>query len=179
MIMIDPLLPLVVSTSLALLFFMAARHKMSDRLRFQAQLGAYCLVPDAMLPATSRTLPWLEMALVFLLLIPATRAPAAAGAAALLAVYALAMAINIRRGRREIDCGCGGEPQTLSVVLLGRNVVLIVGALLLMLPVSERMITAVDIGVVALLTATFAMSYLMTEQLIRNNAVLTKFEQQE
>jgi hypothetical protein len=173
--MIDPLLPLVISTSLALLFFMAARHKLSDNRRFEAQLAAYRLVPDSVLGVTAKALPWLEMSLVFLLLIPITRPFAASVAAALLVIYALAMAVNIRRGRSEIDCGCGDKPQSLSVMLLIRNAVLASGALLLVIPVIERSITTVDLLFVALFTAVLAMSYLMVEQLVINHSVLKNF----
>lgn len=44
----------------------------------------------------------------------------------LLLVFAAAMGINIARGRREIDCGCGRSEmrQPLSWFLVGRNLVL-------------------------------------------------------
>ena len=44
-------------------------------------------------------------------------------AAALLLLFAVAMAINIRRGRRHIDCGCFQSTlkQTLSWTLVARN----------------------------------------------------------
>jgi len=173
--MIDPILPLVISTSLALLFFMAARHKLSDGRRFEAQLAAYRLVPDSVLGVSAKALPWLEMSLVFLLLIPFTRPFAASVAAALLVTYALAMAVNIRRGRSEIDCGCGDKPQSLSVMLLIRNAVLASGALLLVIPVIERSITTIDLIFVALLTAVLAMAYLLVEQLVTNHSVLKNF----
>jgi hypothetical protein len=48
------------------------------------------------------------------------------GAAALLLLFALAMGINLRRGRRHIDCGCfqSALEQTLSWTLVMRNAVL-------------------------------------------------------
>ena len=173
--MIDPLLPLVISSSLALLFFMAARHKLSDNRRFEAQLAAYQIVPAPVLRVSARTLPWIEMSLVFLLLIPFTRAFAASIAATLLIMYALAMAVNIRRGRSEIDCGCGDKPQTLSVLLLVRNAVLAVCSLLLVVPVIERSIMTSDLVFVGLFTVILAMAYLMVELLVRNHSLLKNF----
>lgn len=173
--MIDPLLPLVIATALALLFFMAARHKLNDNRRFQAQLAAYQLVPEPLLAISAKTLPWIEMSLVFTLLIPYTRVLAASLAATLLVVYALAMAINMSRGRSEIDCGCGDIPQTLSPMLLLRNAVLAAGALVLTVPVVERAITTMDLIFVALFTAVLATAYLMVELLVRNHAVLKNF----
>lgn len=173
--MIDPLLPLVISTSLALLFFMAARHKLGDNRRFEAQLAAYQIVPNPLLRISAKTLPWIEMSLVFLLLIPFTRAFAASITATLLVVYALAMAVNLSRGRSEIDCGCGDKPQTLSVMLLARNAVLAAGSLLLVVPVIERAITTTDLVFVVLFTAVLAMVYLMVELLVRNHSLLKNF----
>ncbi len=173
--MIDPLLPLVISTSLALMFFMAARHKLGDNQRFEAQLGAYQIVPAPLLRISARTLPWIEMSLVVLLLIPFTRSFAASIAATLLVVYALAMAVNISRGRSEIDCGCGDKPQTLSVMLLVRNAVLASGSLLLVMPVIERAMTTTDLVFVVLFTAVLAMAYLMVDLLVRNHSLLKNF----
>lgn len=176
--MIDPLISLVISTALALLFFMAARHKQSDYRRFQAQLSAYELLPVSLLGPVARALPWLEMALVFGLLVPVSRPLAAMAAACLLVIYALAMAVNLMRGRSEIDCGCGGSPQALSGWLLLRNGVLATGAILLVLPTSPRTLSLVDGTFVALLTATLASSYLMVEQLVRNHYIVRKQESQ-
>lgn len=173
--MIDPLLPLVISTALALLFFMAARHKLSDNRRFQAQLAAYQLVPEPLLGISAKALPWLEMSLVFMLLIPFTRPLAASVAATLLVVYALAMAVNLIRGRSEIDCGCGDMPQPLSYLLIARNSVLSAGALMLVLPVVERAITTTDLIFVALFTAVLATAYVMVELLVKNHSLLKNF----
>ena len=171
--MIDPLITLVISVSLALLFFMAARHKMSSPRHFQAQLAAYELLPVPVLPLASKLLPAAEMAIVFLILIPYTRAFAAFLAVLLLSAYALAMAINLLRGRSNIDCGCGGQPQALSYWLLLRNAVLVAGASMLMVPASDRTMVWGDTLLLVLMTAVLAMIYLLVEQLVRNNSVLT------
>lgn len=168
--MIDPLLVLIISASLALLFFMAARHKMSEPLRFAGTLSAYRLLPESLVPAVARVLPYFEMALVFMILLPFTRTFAAIAAAALLSVYALAMAVNMARGRSDIDCGCGGQPQLLSPWLLVRNFVLIAGCCLLLLPVAERAVAWADALLLILMTAVLAMVYLVVEQLVRNHS---------
>ena len=174
--MIDPLVPLVLSVSLALLFSITARHKLGSILHFQALLGAYEIVPAPLLPLAARILPWLEMSLVFLLLVPATRNIAGAVAAVLLMVYALAMAVNLYRGRGQIDCGCGDTPQALSGWLLLRNAVLVLGALVVALPVLDRGLAALDMVIVVLFTAALAMSYLMVEQLLRNHSAIINQE---
>ncbi|MFM1897654.1 MAG: hypothetical protein RLZZ385_2728 [Pseudomonadota bacterium] len=172
--MIDPLVPLILALSLALLFFMAANHKLKHFAHFQASLGAYEIVPQPLLPVVARTLPWLEMALVFLLLIPASRALAGAVAAALLVVYGLAMAVNLKRGRSEIDCGCGDAPQTLSGWLLLRNALLACGAVIVALPVLDRSLAGLDLLLVVLFTAVLALFYLTVDELVRNHAAILK-----
>lgn len=168
--MIDPLIVLIISASLALLFFMAARHKMSAPGQFQATLAAYRLLPEALVAPVAKVLPLLEMLVVFMILIPMTRPFAAVIAAVLLSVYALAMAVNIARGRSDIDCGCGGQPQLLSPWLLVRNLVLIAGSCLLLAPNSDRAIVWPDAFLLVLMTAVLAMVYLVVEQLVRNHS---------
>ena len=171
--MIDPLITLVISASLALLFFMAARHKMASTLEFQGSLAAYEILPESMVSPVAKVLPYIEMAVAILILIPLTREFAAFVAIMLLTVYALAMAINILRGRSNIDCGCGGQPQVLSVWLLLRNGVLIAGGSLLLFPASDRAVVWADFLFLILMTTVLAMTYLLVEQLVRNHYGLT------
>ena len=172
--MLDPLVSLVFSVSLALLFFMASRHKFESIAHFEAQLGAYQIVPKPLLPVVARVLPWIEMSVVFLLFIPATRVFAASVCAALLVAYALGMAVNLYRGRTDIDCGCGAKPQALSVWLLLRNSVLAVGALVIAIPTVDRGLMATDLVFVALFTAALAMAYMTMEELVRNYSAIIK-----
>ena len=168
--MIDPLTVLVLSTSLALLFLTAAMHKLSSLARFRAQLAAYELVPSAILPGLARAIPLAEMAVVFLILAPITRHWAGALAAGLLASYTVAIAINLLRGRDDIDCGCGGQPQMLSHWLLLRNAALIIGCLLLVIPGTGRALVLVDFILLTLMIAMLSCAYLLVEQLVRNQA---------
>ena len=168
--MIDPLTVLVLSTSLALLFFTAAMHKLNSSARFRAQLAAYELVPSAILPGLARAIPVAEMAVVFLILVPITRPWAGALATSLLASYSVAMAINLLRGRDDIDCGCGGQPQMLSYWLLLRNAALIVGCFLLVIPGTGRALVWADFILLTLMVAVLSCAYLLVEQLVRNQA---------
>ena len=168
--MIDPLTVLVLSTSLALLFFTAAMHKLNSSARFRAQLAAYELVPSAILPGLARAIPVAEMAVVFLILVPITRPWAGVLATSLLASYSVAMAINLLRGRDDIDCGCGGQPQMLSYWLLLRNAALIVGCFLLVIPDTGRALVWADFILLTLMVAVLSCPYLLVEQLVRNQA---------
>lgn len=174
--MIDPLITIVIATSLAILFLLAARHKLSAPDRFEAQLAAYRLVPDRMLTPVARLMPWIEIAVALGMLFAVSRPVAGLMAATLLAVYALAMAVNLLRGRSKIDCGCGDTPQPLSVWLLLRNAVLASGAVLLVAPVATRPLGALDMLFAVLFVAAISLSYTMLEQLSRNHTLLTSKE---
>jgi hypothetical protein len=134
--MIDPVLQVVVALGLATLFAAAARYKWVDHIRFRQQLDAYRLLPGMVVAPAAWLLAGLETTVALGLLMPGMRAVAGLAAAALLSGYALAMAVNLARGRRHIVCGCGGEPLLLSPWLLLRIGLLSLGALLLALPVS-------------------------------------------
>lgn len=176
--MIDPLLPLVFATALALLFGMAAQHKLGvlKNKRFAAQLQAYSLLPDTLIGPVARALPWLELGIAFTLLMPLTRDAGSITASALLLVYASAMASNLLRGRGDIDCGCGDAPQKLSWWLVARNGVLALLALLPLAPDSARALQFTDLFFVVLLTLLLSLAALALDQLLRNH---TAFNQQE
>ena len=170
--MIDPLLQLSLAVPLALLFFLAARHKQADGPHFQAQLAAYEILPSAMLPAVSRLLPIGELAAALGLLLPQTRGAAAVLAGGLLLCYAAAMAVNLTRGRVHIDCGCGATPQPLSGWLVTRNIVIAGAAFTGALPATTRALGASDIVLLVLLSAVLAITYAMVGQLTANHSVL-------
>jgi hypothetical protein len=114
----------------------------------------------------------MELALVPLLLVPATRAGAAATAAALLLFYAAAIAVNLLRGRSDIDCGCGSRPQPLSWWLLLRNMLLASGVLTLTLDATASRFVWSDLLIA--LPALFALCVLYqgAEQLLANSAAM-------
>ena len=111
----------------ALVFLTAAWGKVRNQLAFQGVVANYRLLPDRLVKPFALLLPPLE-ALVgaALPLGPASPWPELA-AAVLLALFALAISINLLRGRRSIDCGCfqSAHKQTLRWTLVGRNGLLI------------------------------------------------------
>jgi hypothetical protein len=112
------------STSfLGLVFVRALLHKLGTFEEFAGTVRDYRLVPWPRAVALALTLA--EAAVVIGLLWPATRQIAAVAGAALLAGYALAIGINLWRGRTAIDCGCGVRGQGISPLHLARNAVLI------------------------------------------------------
>jgi len=132
--------------ALAVLFLAAAWHKLSDRRRFEATVRAYELLPAGASSLLSRLLPVLETAIAAGLLHPASRRPAAIAAAGVLLLYTCAIAVNLARGRRAIDCGCFHMRSVtpLSGALIARNVALIAAACMLLLPVRTRTLVWVD-----------------------------------
>lgn len=124
---LDPILIYACALALAAILATAATHKLRAPRWFAAQLEAYALLPQALLRPAARTLPLVEGAIAAALLLPASRAAAALAAGALLALYAAAIAVNLWRGRRDIDCGCAGpgESQPLRPLLLLRNAALL------------------------------------------------------
>jgi hypothetical protein len=106
----------------------AAAGKLRAPVAFEGQLDTYRLLPDWAVAAVARALPMVEVSTGAALLVAAVTAGPLARiapmvAAGLLAVFAVAMAINLGRGRAHIDCGCGDARgrQPLSWGLVGRN----------------------------------------------------------
>ncbi len=117
---------IAVRTLIALTYLTASFGKMRHWAVFQGVVANYRLLPDALVAPFAYLLPPFEMllgaALLFGLLSPWTEL----AAAALLLVFAAAIGLNLKRGRRHIDCGCfqSALKQSLSWTLVVRNVVL-------------------------------------------------------
>lgn len=106
---------------LALVFARSAAHKLTEFSFFSATLGEYRLLPKSFLKPAAIALTLAEVLAIGLLIVPDTRTVGAMLAAGLLSLYALAMTVNLRRGRERIDCGCGGPGQMISWSLVARN----------------------------------------------------------
>jgi len=123
---IDPSILIASRVLGALVFGMAVLGKLHHRDEFVGVVANYRLVPEPLVPVVA----WLVVALetvVVLSLATGVRLAAGAGLAViLLSGFALAMTINLARGRQEIDCGCfqSALRQRLSVPLIVRNLAL-------------------------------------------------------
>lgn len=120
-----PLLGVAASVAVALLFAVAGIDKLRHRDLLPGVIANYRLLPDALVAPAAALLPGVELLVAAGLLLGfAPLAPLVA--IALLLVFAAAMAINIGRGRRHIDCGCGhvGLRQSLGWGQVARNLVL-------------------------------------------------------
>lgn len=108
---------------LIFLFGFALYHKLRDWQRFNATVAAYQLVPVIATPVVAVMIALMEALIITALLLE----PLAGliGAAASLALYVVAISINLIRRRYHIDCGCGDEPVSLSHSLVVWRLVLV------------------------------------------------------
>jgi hypothetical protein len=159
--MLDPLPQLAIAWALAALLGAAALHKLSAWQEWPGVVRNYALLPDAVAGVTAVLLPCAEALAAGALLWPASRPAGAAVAATLLAAYAVALRINLWRGRTMIDCGCFGARlrQGIAPWMVWRNVLLVLLAALLWLPGGGRALTAGDLVVAAAAVATLAFLY--------------------
>ena len=172
----DPVLHRVLRVSLAGLFAVAASHKLRAPVPFAATLAGYALLPAWALKPVAVVLPALEVALVLALLapVPGAAAVAAAGGAALLAVYSAAIGINLARGRTDIDCGClgpaaadGSVGSPLSAGLLARNAALALACCAVALPAPPRAFVWVDALTIAAGASGVALCWIAAHHLAR------------
>jgi hypothetical protein len=126
-------LALAIRVLVGLIFVTASFGKFRHPLVFRGVVANYRLLPEAAVTAVALLLPPVEIAVAAALLF-APSSWSSLCAAALLTLFAVAMGINVQRGRRHIDCGCfqGALKQTLNWILVARNVGL---AALLAVPV--------------------------------------------
>ena len=160
----DPVVALVLRGALGALFVFAAVHKLRDRRHFDGTMLDYRILPARAALSIARFLPGVELALAVGLI--AGSGLAALVAAALLTVYGAAIAINLARGRRSIDCGCGGPAQPLGPGLVVRNALLAAGALTLLLPVTDRVPGILDFTTVAAAVGALMLLYAAAAQLV-------------
>ncbi|HSD11435.1 MAG TPA: MauE/DoxX family redox-associated membrane protein [Candidatus Binatia bacterium] len=170
MTQIDPVLNEVLALWLAAVFAVSAVMKLVDLESFAASVANYRLLPRWMEKPFASAVPLAEAASATGLSFAAARARGAAGVLALLAIFSAAIAINIARGRRDIDCGCFGAAlrQGLSGWLLVRNLVLAGAAAAVWLPSFERTLVPLDWFTIALGGTTLAVLYVAANVAIVN-----------
>ena len=154
----DPAVCWTARTFVALVFVRALYGKLRAPREFSDAVRGYALLPDAVAPAAAVLLLALECGLAVGLVVPGWASAAALGAAGLLAVYTAAIAINLARGRRDVDCGCAGPGggQPLHEWLLARNALYIAACVVASQPLVTRPLHWID-G----LTVAFALTALV------------------
>ncbi|PCI80600.1 MAG: hypothetical protein COB20_02930 [SAR86 cluster bacterium] len=186
---IDPLLLRIISLGFALLFLIAATHKFSHRDHFLASFEAYEIVPANLSGLVAKIIPPLELFLgagwLALGLFSIEFKLVTLISIGLLASYALAIGVNLKRGRNYIDCGCSFSSSTasntesgsqqISSELLYRNVVLIVMAIVCTIPVSDRSLQLIDVFGLLFSVISLILLYGTFNQLLTNKNTINSW----
>jgi uncharacterized membrane protein YphA (DoxX/SURF4 family) len=174
--MIDPVIEVSLRLALALLFAAAAWHKVSDRVRFGATVRAYRLMPPRLVSPVTQILPLAEVSIAIGLLYPQTQHAAAFAAVLLLVLYTVAIAANLALGRREIDCGCFASSTRvpLSNGLVVRNVILIVAAGVLVMPIRGRSLIWIDALTIVATLITLSVLWAARQRLAQTGPALRR-----
>lgn len=143
--MLDPAAGLLLVGCLALLFASAALHKLRDLAHFTEVVRAYRVLPEGAV-RLAPLVALAELAVAAGLVVPAMRFGAAAGGATLLLLYAAAIGVNLRRGRRDLACGCGGADDARPVApwMVVRNVALALLLAVTLVSWRERALSPTD-----------------------------------
>jgi hypothetical protein len=158
-----PLFSLTFILFTLLVFMRAALHKAFDFTEFQGFVADYRLVPEALVKPAAGLLLAAELSASGLLLVSASRPLGLILAALILALYAVAIGINLYRGHTRIECGCGGTPQLLNTSLVWRNAALIIIALLPLLKMPAGL-APLDTSVCMAAAVFMLVLYLLFEQ---------------
>ncbi len=166
--MLDPVFVLTLCLLLAVLFGHAAWGKLTARQDFAAVLAAYDLAPAALNGVLSVALPVGEALISAGLLVHSLRPYAGAAAAVLFVVYGTAIAVNLGRGRRDLDCGCAGpgERRPIAGWMVWRNGVLALASALVALGGTDRPLVIADALTVLGAVTGFALLYLALDRLL-------------
>ena len=176
---LDPAIALAACGALCLLWSIGGLQKLIHRDYHRESVAGYELLPERLVPPFAILLSVLELCVGIGFAIPTLRSAAGFGSIALLGIYSAAIAINLIRGRRDIDCGCGGPAlaQHLSEGLIARNLGLIAVSTLALLPVASRALGWVD-GVTILGAVAFAAIFHTALNQILAQAPLLAFSRQ-
>lgn len=172
--MIDPAVGALLAGAFALLFASAALHKLRSPARFAEVFRAYEMLPPAM-ARLSWLVPVLELTVAAGMLAGASRAGASAAGAALLVMYAGAIAANLARGRRDLACGCGGinDRRPIAAWMVWRNLALAALLGVMLLPWSTRPLQTVDALTIGAGTAVAGLLYMSVDRLLSRVAPRT------
>lgn len=167
--MIDPVMGYWIVIGIAFLFVSAGIQKLRDLNHFSGIVVAYRLLPQTLARQVAWLIPCLELAVAMLLLGWSGQQPAAAlPAATLLILYASGLAINLARGRRDLDCGCvsarGRRP--IAAWMVWRNLLLALALGISALPWSPRALSGADLMILACAVTVTATLYAAVDRLL-------------
>lgn len=167
--MLDPVFVRILCLGLFVLFISAGFDKLTNRQAFSEVLVGYQILPAGLVRLATVVIPLVEIALAVALLWYQA-ALVVVAIAGLLAVYGVAILINIRRGNLSLDCGCqfGEARQSISMGLVYRNLGLVCASLLLLLPTVDRLLVSLDYGAIMFGVLLSVLFYITLNKLIAN-----------
>jgi hypothetical protein len=173
---LDPVLAHALAAGAALVLLTGALQKVRDWQDFRAALAAYRLLPEVLVVPAALALPALELIAGLALLAVPYRSAGALLTVALLATVTAAVAINLLRGRADIDCGCGGAEgrQRLSWGLVVRNLLLMAAVGVGAQASAPRALGAIDYATLAFASLAFYGLYACASQLLANRPLLSE-----
>ena len=177
----DPAINLVAALVLSYVFVLAGLHKCRAPGEFATTLANYRILPEGLNRQAVYLVPVIEIMTGVALLIPATAQLASFSAGALLCIYIAAIGINLLRGRRNIDCGCGGpaQKQTISEWMIARNGLLLLLAFIAGSAIEPRALVWLDWLIIIMATVMGCLFYIITNQLLVNKDLLKSLAQEE
>ncbi len=175
--MLDPIILRALAIGFALLFLLAAVHKFTAAAQFRVILQEYQVLPEFAVGPATKIVPLIELLLGIGWLAFSSSVVVAAASALLIAMYTIAIATNLIRGRIHISCGCNmsgsdDNDQRLTWGLVLRNVVLASLAMLATVPVADRMLGAIDYITLATTVLAAVLLYSAGNQLLSNYAAI-------
>jgi uncharacterized membrane protein len=175
---IDPAVGWSAALALAMVFGASAVMKFADLDEFSAAVENYRIAPRRTARFLALVIPAAESAGAAGMLLVRVRPAAALLLVALLVAFTAAIAFNLARGRRNIDCGCLGPGlrQELSWWLVARNGGLIAFALIAALPWGARALGALDRVTISFASATAVALYAAANLLLVNAPRLRALE---
>lgn len=149
--LLDPAVGFLIVIAVALLFGLAAIHKLRNLALFAQLFAAYRILPETAARRLAWLIPCFELAIAAALALPMSRRAAVIAAVGLLAAYAAGLALNLARGRRDLDCGCtaAGSRRSIAPWMVWRNLFLILCLGIAALPWAARALGAGDVLTIA------------------------------
>ncbi len=166
--MLDPAAGYLLVLCGALLFATAAVHKLRGLWLFTEAFVAYRVLPAAWARDLAWVVPCLELAIAAALALEPNHRAAVLAAIVLLLAYATGIAFNLARGRRDLDCGCGGygNRRLIAPWMVWRNLIIAAALGIAALPWASRVAGPSDFLTVAGGLTVAAMLYLAADRLL-------------
>ena len=175
--MIDPAVAWIAALAAGLIFAASAVIKLRNLELFESAVINYRILPEVLARPVAYLLPIAELTGALAVLRPASRAAGASLLLMLLAAFTIGIAVNLMRGRHDVDCGCFGPAlrQTLSWWLVLRNGALAAMVGLLLLKPENRALTMLDRFTIAFAVSSILVLYASLNYVFANIPRLREF----